>query len=173
MWSVVTESPTHTSARAPATGCSGAGSGATSFKNGGSWMYVDDGSHWYSSPTAVSSDFHRESPSKILANRFVKNSGLIASAVRRATSAADGQISDSITGFPSRSVPSGSVVRSMSTVPASPYATTRGGDARNDIFTCGWIRPSKFLLPLSTAATVRDESSIACATGSGSGPEFP
>src|SRR2546421_11995459 len=97
MWSVVTESPTHTRTRAPEIGCNSAGDAVMPSRNGGSWMYVDDGSHWYSSPTAVSSDRHRESPSKIFANRFVKNSGLIASAVRRATSSADGQISDSIT----------------------------------------------------------------------------
>ena len=91
----------------------------------------------------------------------------------RATSSADGQMSASMTGVPSRSVPTGSVVRSMSTVPASPYATTSGGDARNDIFTCGWMRPSKLRFPLRTAATVNDSESIARATGSGSGPEFP
>ena len=61
----------------------------------------------------------------------------------------------------------------MSTVPARPYATTSGGDAKNDIFTCGWMRPSKFLFPLKTAATVNDSESIALATASGSGPEFP
>ena len=56
-------------------------------------------------------------------------------------------------GAPSAPVPSGSVVRSMSTRPASANATTSGGEARYDARTRGWIRPSKLRLPDSTAAT--------------------
>ena len=46
------------------------------------------------------------------------------------TSLADGQMSARKTGSPSDPVPSGSVVRSRSIVPASAYATTSGGLAR-------------------------------------------
>ena len=45
-------------------------------------------------------------------------------------SSGDGQMSASITGRPSDPVPSGSVVRSTSTRPASANATTSGGEAR-------------------------------------------
>ena len=52
------------------------------------------------------------------------------SSITAFTSASLGHRSASVTGSPVESVPSGSEVRSMSIVPASPYATTRGGDAR-------------------------------------------
>ena len=64
-------------------------------------------------------------------------------------------------------VPSESVVRSMSRRPASAYATTSGGDARYAARTCGWMRPSKLRLPLSTAATVRSSASMRSATSFG------
>ncbi|CNU94714.1 Uncharacterised protein [Salmonella enterica subsp. enterica serovar Bovismorbificans] len=57
--------------------------------------------------------------------------------------------------------------------PASAYATTSGGDASQFVFTSGWIRPSKFRLPESTAPTVRSPFLIAVSIGSGNGPEFP
>ena len=89
------------------------------------------------------------------------------------TSSAEGQMSASITGWPSLPVPMGSVVRSMSTRPARAKATTSGGDARKAAFTCGLTRPSKLRLPESTAATTRPSSSMALVTGSSSGPELP
>ena len=45
-------------------------------------------------------------------------------------SASVGQTSFRYTGFPDSSVPSGSVVMSMSIDPARAYATTSGGEAR-------------------------------------------
>ena len=45
MPSVLTESPSMTSTRAASMSCSGAGSGVRSWKNGGSRMYVESGSH--------------------------------------------------------------------------------------------------------------------------------
>jgi hypothetical protein len=45
-------------------------------------------------------------------------------------SSGSGQMSARKTGAPSEPVPSGSVVRSMSTRPASANATTSGGEAR-------------------------------------------
>ena len=47
------------------------------------------------------------------------------------------------------------VVRSMSSVPASAYATTSGGEARKFMRTSGCTRPSKLRLPESTAQAVR------------------
>ncbi len=82
-------------------------------------------------------------------------------------------MSASMTGVPSAAVPSGSVVRSMSTRPASANATTSGGDARYDARTRGWIRPSKLRLPDRTAATTSWSASTAAAIGSSSGPELP
>ena len=52
-------------------------------------------------------------------------------------------------------MPSGSVVRSFSTVPAIAYATTSGGDARKFALRFGWMRASKLRLPDSTAAQTR------------------
>ena len=89
------------------------------------------------------------------------------------TSSADGQMSESMTGWPSDPVPIGSVVRSMSTRPARAKATTSGGEARNAAFTCGLTRPSKLRLPDSTAATTISLSSMALVTGASSGPELP
>ena len=57
-------------------------------------------------------------------------SSLIASPTTRLTSCALGQMSARNTGWPSLPVPSGSVVRSRSIVPARAYATTSGGEAR-------------------------------------------
>ena len=82
-------------------------------------------------------------------------------------------MSASMTGDPSVPVPSGSVVRSMSTRPASAYATTSGGEARYAARTSGWMRPSKLRLPDRTAATTSSSASMALATGSSSGPELP
>lgn len=47
-------------------------------------------------------------------------------------------------------LPRGSVSKSMSTVPASAYAITRRGDARQLARVLGWIRPSKLRLPDNT-----------------------
>ena len=58
MWSVVTESPTFTSARAPWSGAIGSGDAAMSTKNGGSWTYVDASSHPNSSPPLTGMAFH-------------------------------------------------------------------------------------------------------------------
>src|SRR5690606_17093107 len=69
--------------------------------------------------------------------------------------------------------PSGSEVRSTSTVPARAAATTSGGDARKFMRTSGWIRPSKFRLPESTAATSSAPSAIASETAGSSEPELP
>src|SRR5438093_13219138 len=101
------------------------------------------------------------------------DTGAIVLDMAAATSPGAGQISRRYTGAPSRSRPTGSVVRSTSTVPASAYATTSGGEARNDIRTWGWMRPSKLRLPDSTATTDRSFSSIAAATSGDSGPELP
>jgi hypothetical protein len=45
MWSVVTESPTLTSTRAPSMSLRSSGSGLMPLKKEGSWMYVESGSH--------------------------------------------------------------------------------------------------------------------------------
>ena len=54
----------------------------------------------------------------------------MAAAMTSSISLALGQMSARKTGWPSEPVPSGSVVMSRSIVPASAYATTRGGEAR-------------------------------------------
>ena len=52
------------------------------------------------------------------------------------------------TRLPSLPLPIGSVVRSISTRPASAKATTSGGDMRKFALMLGWTRASKLRLPL-------------------------
>ncbi|MNQ33406.1 hypothetical protein D3C85_468370 [compost metagenome] len=52
-------------------------------------------------------------------------------------------------------LPTGSVIRSRVTVPASAYATTSGGEARKLALMFGWMRASKLRLPDSTAEQTR------------------
>jgi len=59
--------------------------------------------------------------------------------------------------LPSVPVPSGSVLRSMSTLPASAKATTSGGDMRKFALMLGWTRASKLRLP---ERTWRDEIAL-------------
>ncbi len=61
-----------------------------------------------------------------------------------------GQTSLRKTGLPSLPVPRGSVVRSVSTRPASAKVTTSNGEARKLALTFGWMRPSKLRLPEMT-----------------------
>src|SRR6267378_1107591 len=66
MWSVVTESPTDTSTRAPTmSGIVAGGVGEKSWKNGGSCTYVELGSQAYDSPVGEGIVFQKRSPSKI------------------------------------------------------------------------------------------------------------
>ena len=81
-------------------------------------------------PVGASIRFQYSSPSKMRAYSRSNMSLRTDSRTTAATSSGAGQRSFRCTAFPSRSAPSGSSVRSMSTVPASAYATTRGGEAR-------------------------------------------
>ena len=128
MWSVVIESPTFTSTRAPPMS-PGVSRAVTSWKNGGSWTYVDDASHSNIDPVGASRSRHRWSPSKIRPYSSSNSPDVMASAISAWTSSPDGQMSRRNTG-PSSPCPSGSVVRSMSTRPASANATHSGGEAR-------------------------------------------
>src|SRR5260370_4011202 len=90
------------------------------------------------------------------------------------TSACEGHSSESITGLPSRDLPTGSFVKSMLTVPASAYATTSGGEPRELAFTSGWMRDSKLRLPDRTATTLTSSLTTAASiSGVASGPELP
>src|SRR3989344_5167451 len=57
--------------------------------------------------------------------------------------------------LPPLPLPTGSVIRSLSTVPAMAEATTNGGLARKLALRLGWMRASKLRLPDSTAAHTR------------------
>jgi hypothetical protein len=70
-------------------------------------------------------------------------------------------------------VPTGSVARSFSTVPAIAYATTSGGDARKFALRFGWIRASKLRLPDSTAAQTRSLPVIASLNLGARSPALP
>jgi len=83
-----------------------------------------------------------------------------------------GQMSFRYTG-PSLPVPTGSVVRSRSTVPAIAYATTSGGEARKFALRLGWIRASKLRLPESTAAQTRSLPVIASLISGVRSPALP
>ena len=61
---------------------------------------------------------------------FWKVSALVANLISPLISSLLGQISPSHTGFPSLPIPRGSVIRSLSIVPAIAYDTTNGGEAR-------------------------------------------
>src|SRR5437764_3517557 len=89
MWSVVMESPTFTSTRAPSTSPGSPGSGPRSRKNGGSWTYVDSGSHSNIAPDGASSFRQWSSPSKMRPYSSSNCSDDMASAVTAATSSED------------------------------------------------------------------------------------
>src|SRR5947207_14633400 len=65
MWSVVTESPRTHSTRAPSMSVSGAGLDWKPSKYGGSFTYVDAGSHWKIGPVGADMVFQCSSPSKM------------------------------------------------------------------------------------------------------------
>src|SRR5271167_1324098 len=94
-------------------------------------------------------------------------------AIAAATSAALGQISLRYTGLPSRPFPSGSVLTSISRLPASAYATTNGGEARKFIFISGCTRPSKLRLPDSTEHAMTSAALTASEISGLRGPELP
>ena len=108
----------------------GAGSGARSVKNGGAAMYVDASSHRYVPPSGIG----QRAPALVALEDgrvgLRKSSGETASPIVLRTSSGPGQMSARKTASPSVPRPSGSVVRSMSTRPASAKATTSGGEAR-------------------------------------------
>src|ERR671917_170001 len=62
MWSVVTESPSLASTRAPAMSVTGEGDWAMPSKYGGLRTYVEEASHSKVSPVGVGSDVQRSSP---------------------------------------------------------------------------------------------------------------
>ena len=89
-----------------------------------------------------------------------KCSGFTLDATIASISSSIGQMSFSVTAWPSASIPSTSFSMSKRIVPAIAYATTSGGDARNACFAYGWMRPSKLRLPDSTAVAYRSRSMI-------------
>ena len=64
MWSVVIESPSTSSARAPSMSSTGCASRPKSAKNGGSWMYVESASHAYRVPPEPWIALHAGLPEK-------------------------------------------------------------------------------------------------------------
>src|SRR5438132_13217935 len=131
MWSVVTESPTETSTRAPTMSGMVAGGVPEKFwKNGGSCTYVELGSQSYERPVGDGIVFQKRSPSKILAYSVAYISCVIALPTTAFTSSGVGQRSFRNTGWPCLSFPIGWSCRSIWTVPASANATTSGGEAR-------------------------------------------
>ena len=88
-------------------------------RNGGRRTYVEAGSHANRSPAGVSSDRQRSSPSNTEPYVAVNMSDRTAAASVVSTSVREGQMSRKYTSVPSAERPSGSVVRSMSIVPAS------------------------------------------------------
>ena len=142
-------------------------------KNGGSWMYVLLVSQQYTSPTEEGISFHAGfCAAKSLYNAR-KISGLSALFIASRISRIVGHKSRKYTSRPVLSLAMGSVVRSMSTRPASANATTSGGDIRKLALTLEWTRASKLRLPLSTLAATRSFLTTASSIGAGSGPELP
>src|ERR1700761_8697036 len=100
-------------------------------------------------------------------------SGFTLDATIASISASDGQMSFSVTAWPSASIPSTSFSMSKRIVPAIAYATTSGGDARKACLAYGWIRPSKLRLPDSTAVAYRSRSTISFWITGSSAPDIP
>src|SRR5262249_30650334 len=125
-----TESPSHTSTRAPSMSATTPGSGGIPSKYGGCRTYVDPGSHANSSPSGTGSERQVSSPVNTSAYVSANCSARTEDAIVSLTSPAFGQMSWRKTSSPSGVVPSGSLSKSMSIRPASEYATTSGGDAR-------------------------------------------
>ncbi|CFT90610.1 Uncharacterised protein [Bordetella pertussis] len=69
--------------------------------------------------------------------------------------------------------PTGSVIRSRVTVPASAYATTSGGEARKLALMFGWMRASKLRLPDSTAEHTRSLPRMASFRSAVRSPALP
>jgi hypothetical protein len=115
MWSVVTESPSIASTRAPRMSSTGCGSTPMSSKNVGLRTYVESGSHAKRSPVGTSSEFQRSSPENTSPYDLRNMSDWTADSTTCATSASLGQMSRSITSLPGN----GSVNGSQSIVPAS------------------------------------------------------
>src|SRR5664279_370888 len=113
MWSVVTESPSMTRQRAPEISFRGAGSFGMSVKKGGFLTYVEESSQMYVRPLGIFRACQLSSPSKTSPYAFLKCAGFTAVRIASWTSSGVGQMSLRYTGAPLRSVPSGSVVRSL------------------------------------------------------------
>ena len=79
---------------------------------------MEAGSQANVSPAGTGRDRHRSSPANTCAYSRVYMSGRRQEAMTSPVSACDGQMSRSQTGRPSLPVPSGSLVRSVSMVPA-------------------------------------------------------
>src|SRR6202521_1346754 len=101
MWSVVTESPSTASTRAPSISVSDFGCGPKSTKYGGSLTYVDLSSHWKIGPVGADIVFQCSSPSKIFEYSRLNMSCCTQAVTTLLTSSCDGHSSESITGFPS------------------------------------------------------------------------
>src|SRR3970040_2232972 len=108
MWSVVTESPSTASTRAPEIFPTGSGAPGRSSKNGGFLTKVEEGSHEKHSDFGTGSFFHVSSPANTPAYSLRNISGSTADRTASVISRGDGQISWRNTGFPLRSAPSGS-----------------------------------------------------------------
>ncbi len=93
MWSVVTESPSLASTRAPEMSPTGAGSAAMPSKYGGFRTYVESSDHSNVLPVGVGSDCHCSSPAKTSEYAAEKPSAPIACAMTSSISCADGQMS--------------------------------------------------------------------------------
>src|SRR3954463_9279297 len=129
MWSVVIESPNMLSARAPVIGRIPGGVSVIPSKKGGFLTYVESTSHAYRSPSGTGRLRQLSSPWKTFEYCALNISAFTERRISSSTSFGAGQMSRRKTG-PSLPTPTGSVLKSMSILPASAYATTSGGDAR-------------------------------------------
>src|SRR5699024_6396901 len=124
MWSVVTESPNLPSTRRPFNGSIVPASLDKFWKNDGFWIYVELSSKSYNGASVTSILFQVSLESNTVSYSFLNNSGVTVDITVSLTSLIEGQISFMYTSLPSLSFPNGSLRRSISTVPASAYATT-------------------------------------------------
>src|SRR5438094_419693 len=92
MWSVVTDSPTCTSTRAPVIAARAGGASVNPSKYGGFWMYVLLSFHRYRSLLETGTAFHVGFPLKTFAYSFLNCSGVTHCAFTACTSACVGQM---------------------------------------------------------------------------------
>ena len=170
MWSVVTESPSNASTRAPRMSAGSSRFVGDVLEEGGSCTYVESSRHSSMLPEGTSSPASRSSP---------RSHGVFLTAHGRVDRGLDGcRTSSPLARCHAGKCPGRSdrIHRLGCEIEIDRPGQRVGHHQRwkaKAARTCEWMRPSKLRFPESTAETTSPFSSTARLTGSGSGPELP